>query len=315
MLSIIITSHSIDRLSDIQRLLDSIKTQSGDGTETIFVAERSHALFDRVRRHAHENNIPGVQVVFNDGDPGLSAGRNVGIEAASGDILAFVDDDTVLFPEWSQRIVEAYESESVIGVTGPAFPLWEDESTGNWFPRELYWIITCTAWSEWDEPREVRNAWGMNMSFRREAFEQCGLFSNEFGYHKGPMAEDNEFSLRVRQKTGRPIVYSPEAKVWHHVHAFRVSTRFIRERSYWIGRSRRMMRDLYPALAAEKDLLKEERQLLRRILTRLLPDIVKGLFIHPVNSWRKLVVTVTAILFVGLGYYSHLLPTRLGKRG
>jgi len=48
--------------------------------------------------------------------------------------------------------------------------------------------------------QKVRNAWGMNMSFKREAFEKAGNF-HWFGFHKGPMAEDNEFSLRVK---GRP---------------------------------------------------------------------------------------------------------------
>ena len=205
-------------------------------------------------------------------------------------------------------MVKAYEDNSIIGVTGPAFPLWEDESM-SWFPEELYWIISCTGWCGWDEVKKVRNAWGMNMSFRREAFEQCGPFSNEFGFHKGSMAEDNEFSIRVRCQTGKSIVYSPRVRLWHRVHKYRLSHKFIKERAFWIGHSRRMMKKHYSESDKGSDLLSEEHQLLKRIFTRLFPNIVKTFFTSPIIAWRRLRVTVTALTFVALGYYSHLVPT------
>lgn len=145
------------------------------------------------------------------------------------------------------------------------------------------------------------------MSFRRVAFEQCGLFFNEFGSHKGPMAEDNEFSLRVRAKTGRNIVYCPNVRLWHRVHKYRASQGFIKDRAYWIGRSRRMLKKLYPRAEKGRDLLSQEHQLLKRILTRLFPNILKTLFTNPITAWRKLTITITALFFVTLGYYSHLL--------
>ena len=253
-------------------------------------------------------------MLFNNGEPGLSEARNVGIKEAKGDIVAFVDDDVVLFPEWAEEMVKPYDDDSVIGVTGPAFPLWEDESM-SWFPEEFYWIISCTAWSGWNEVREVRNAWGMNMSFRAETFQICGAFLNEFGFHKGPMAEDNEFSLRVRAKTGKNVVYCPNIKLWHRVHKYRLSQQFIRERAYWIGYSRRMMKKSLPKGERDNgDLLGQEHQLLKRIFTRLFPCILRSSFTSPIIAWHKFRVTVTALAFVALGYYSHLLPTSFNRR-
>ncbi len=312
LLSIIITSYTMDRLEDILGLLDSIKKQTYSNFETIFVAERSVELLNKVRAYASEKDALNLKVIFNDGETGLSAARNLGIKEAQGNIIAFVDDDTLLFPDWAEEMVKAYKDNSIISVTGPALPLWDNESM-SWFPEEFYWIISCTTWCDWDEIKEVRNAWGMNMSFRREAFEKCGPFLNEFGFHKGPMAEDNEFSLRVRGQTEKSIVYSPRVRLWHRVHKYRLSQKFIKERACWIGHSRRMMKKLYPESDKGSDLLSQEHQLLKRIFTRLFPNIVKTFFTNPIIAWRRLNVTVTALTFVTLGYYSHLVPT-LSKR-
>ncbi len=316
LLSIIVASYTLERLRDIFSLLDSIKAEGYPRIETIFVAERSRELEEKIRAYGEEKNVRNLKVLFNDGEPGLSAARNLGIREAHGDIMAFVDDDALLFPGWAGEMVNSYENDSVIGVTGPAIPLWEDESM-SWFPQEFYWIVSCTAWCDWSNKTPVRNAWGMNMSFRREAFEQCGLFLNEFGFHKGPLAEDNEFSLRVRERTGKKIVYDPDVKLWHRVHKYRLSQKFIRERAFWIGYSRRMLTRLYSKASQDEDLLSQEHQLLKRIITRLLPRLLLGFFRNPVVTWCQLSVTASALFFIALGYYSHLLPfhcmTRFAK--
>jgi glucosyl-dolichyl phosphate glucuronosyltransferase len=308
LLSIIVSSYTTDREKDMYELMDSIEVQTYPKIESILVIERSRELEEKVKGYG-DNKKLNLKVLFNDGEPGLSAARNLGIKEAKGEIIAFVDDDAVLFPEWAEEMVKAYDDVGIIGVTGPALPLWEDRRM-SWFPEEFYWIVSCTAWADWKEKTEVRNAWGMNMSFRKGAFEHCGLFCNEFGFHKGPMAEDNEFSLRVREQTGKAIIYSPKVRLWHRVHKYRLSHKFIRERSYWIGYSRRMLRILYTNGKEAKDLLSPEHQLLRRIFTRLYPSIVVGFFRNPAIAWCKLRVTTTALLFVTLGYYSHILPNR-----
>ena len=268
---------------------------------------------DKIHSFGVGNNIPNLNVLFYEGERGLSAARNVGIKQANGDIIAFVDDDVLLYPDWAEKMVKAYGDEATIGVTGQAFPLWEDTSMA-WFPKEFYWIISCTAWDAEDHIKEVRNAWGMNMSFKREAFEKAGVFSNEFGFHKGPMAEDNEFSLRVKEKTGKKIIYVPDVKLWHRVHKYRLSGKFIKERSYWIGYSRRMLRQTKPKKQNDgTNLLTQEHRLLSRIFTRLFPDIIKKFFTKPVIAGRISRLSITALTFVALGYYSYLMPDLLKR--
>jgi len=304
LLSIVITSYTTDRLKDIFELLDSIKAQAYPRIETNFVVERSVELLDKVKAYAMSNNIPNFKALFNDGESGLSAARNVGIKQAQGDIIAFVDDDVVLFPDWAEQMVKAYNNDSIIGVTGPAFPSWEDPSM-SWFPEEFYWIISCTAWTGWKEVREVRNAWGHSMSFRKDAFEQAELFLNNYGYHKGPTAEDNEFSFRIKTITGKKLYYYPDIKVWHKVHKYRLSTEFIKERSYWIGYSRRMLKKACTKIEKDQNIFQQECDLLKRILKKLLPSIIKTFFTHPVTAWRQLKITVIVLTFVALGYLPH----------
>jgi len=310
-ISIIITAFSAARITDIYELMDSIKTQSYQNIDVVFVAERSLELSEKIKNYCLDKNISNVQVLFSPDKLGLSAARNMGIATAKGDILGFVDDDCVLFPEWANEVVNAFQDESVIGVTGPALPLWEDKSM-SWFPEEFYWILSCTAWYKNDKKTEVRNAWGMNMSFRKEAFDKAGLFTPDFGLHDAnrtskvdPPSEDVDLSLRVKSKTGKSIIYCPTATVYHRVYTSRLKSDFIRRRSYSVGYQRRMLRVLYKKQEAGNDVLAQEHQLLKRILTRLLPDIIKTFFLHPAIACRKISVTFNVLANVALGYYSH----------
>jgi GT2 family glycosyltransferase len=327
--SIVITSYTTDRLEDILSLLGSIKAQTYPKIETIFVAERSRELYDQLEAYAREDGILPQKVIFNDGEKGLSAARNLGIKEAKGDVIAFVDDDTLLPPNWVDEMVKTYKDDFVIGVTGPSLPLWEDESAASWFPEEFYWIIGCTAWSGWDGIRVVRNAWGQGMSFRKEAFQLAGTFLADIGFQMGnyrqglltlDVGDDVELSLRVRARTGKSIVFNPEVKLWHRVHSHRLSWRFVARRSYWIGRSRRILKQLYSqSEASTTALLSQEHQLLKRIFVRLFPSIVKTFFRSPLASWRRILVSVTALFFVTLGYYSHSLSfispgTKIARR-
>ncbi len=308
LLSVIATSHTLDRLSDIFDLMDSLKAQRYAPMETLFVAEGSRELYDRVASYIAERKIANGRALFNSGEPGLSAARNVGIEAAKGEILAFLDDDAIAFPDWAVEVVRACQPDTVIGLTGATLPLWDDGAM-SWLPEEFYWLISCTGWTGWEDAREVRNAWGHNMAFQREAFRACGGFNNGHGFHRGAFAEDNEFSLRARAATGKRIVFSPRARVWHKVHRYRLSWAWVAQRSYFIGRSRRMLQRAAGAASP----LGMERRLLRRILTRLLPWTLADLLRHPRLAGRRLALITVSLTFLALGYLSGVLDRSFQK--
>lgn len=318
LLSIIVTSYTTDRLKDIYELLDSIKSQNYQYIEIIFVAERSRELEAQVRNYAEQAGINNFRAIINETQLGISPSRNLGAKEAEGDIVAFVDDDVVLCPCWVEEIVKTYRDDRVIGVTGPALPLWYGESK-PWFPKELYWIISCTAWCDWNEVTEVRNAWGHGMSFRREAFQYCQFtdtFGRTEGAHeagkRGPVGDDTEFCINLRNKSQKAILFNPKAELYHKVYPYRLASRFIRRQAYWQGYTKGMFKKLYDGDGKNRDVLETEHELLRRILLGLLPRTIGKFFTHPIFAWKRLSLTLSVLFHITVGYFSAAFPS-LGK--
>jgi glycosyltransferase involved in cell wall biosynthesis len=315
-LSIVVTAYTTERIKDIYELLESVQAQSLRDIQTIFIIERSEDLLNKINEFIKQKNITGVNTIFSKHKIGLSGARNLGITKASSEIIAFIDDDVVLFPNWAEEMVRAYHDESIIGITGPGLPMWEDKKL-NWLPEELYWIVSATAFTGWKEERTVRSAWGMNMSFRREAFTQC-IFSTNFGqttggkeaWKAGPV-DDAEFSIKLRLKTKKSIMYNPQVQVYHKVYKYRLSRKFVRSQCYWQGYSKALLRKMYPDDTDTKTLVKE-MDLLKRISFRLIPKSVMGLFKNPSLSGKRLFFTGYVVFYVALGYSAGAMPRLFG---
>lgn len=124
-ISIITPCYTTKRLKDIAELLDSVQSQTYNNVETLVIAERTPELAGNIRSYVAEKGYPNIQVLYNQDEWGSYSARNLGIEQAQGDILAFVDDDALLFPEWAEETARTYaDDSSVIGLTGPVLPLW-----------------------------------------------------------------------------------------------------------------------------------------------------------------------------------------------
>ncbi len=316
LISIVITSYTMSRFKDVCELLDSIKGQSYSNLEVIFVAERSKELLEKVKEYGEKIGLQNFRVLWNDGEPGASASRNLGIKNAKGEIIAFTDDDVVLFPNWAEKMIETYNDDSIIGVTGPAYPLWEDPSMA-WLPEELHWLISCTSWFNCNEVKGVRNVWLQNASFRREAFDEGRLLNVQLGpqdsvksfkgreLKEGIISEEVEFSLVVREKTKKCIVYNPNVKVKHKVPKERLKLSYIIRWSYWMGLSKYKLKELFPQINRGENLLNQEYQLLHDIFFKLIPAVLKTFLKKPAIAWRKLSVTFIVLFFVTLGYCFH----------
>lgn len=307
LLSIVATSYSSNRLNDVFKLLDSIKSQTYLNIEVIFVVDHSKTVYDRVNAYTEERKIPNVKVLLNNGKVGLSVARNLGTKEARGDIVAFVDDDVVLFPNWALEMVKTYQDHSIVGVTGPAIPLWETRRP-DWFPKEFEWLVGGTAWYERTTSADVRNAWGMNMSFRRKPLVDTDGFQSKFGLRnvrrsswRDPPSEDVDLSFRIKEKTGGRIVYNPRVRVNHRVSTDKLNIAFLLKRALSVGYQRRMIKKLY-GKSQKDDVLTLERMLLNRIFTRLFPDLLTESFKRPKTAFHKVLIVLVIILSVGLGY-------------
>ncbi len=318
-ISIVTTSYTLERLKDIKELLDSLESQTYRNIEMILVTERTEELAKSIKNYISEKGYKDIEVLFNQEEWGISAARNMGIKKAKGDIIAFIDDDAILLPDWAEETVKTYlQDSSIIGVAGAILPLWEDERM-RWFPQEFYWILSCTYW-EATKITEVRNGYGANLSFRKEAFEAAGLLKTSLGVRgrgqsgwQEPGAEEAEFSLRVKQKTGKRIVYNPLVKVKHKVYSYRIRTRFVAKRAYWEGYAKAMLKRWYKREAKE-GILSTEYELLRRILFKFFPRTLAQLPFRPVTSLRQLWLAIVVLSCVTDGYLFSTLSGLL-RRG
>ena len=309
LVSIITTVYTQDRFKDVTELLDSLAAQSYKNTETLIVAERLPELAENIKKYIAEKGYANMRVLFNEGEWGSYPSRNLGIGEAKGDIIAFVDDDALPFPDWVEQTVKVYgEDSSIIGVTGPILPLWQGKSM-DWFPWELYWIFSCSYWEAAGRV-EVRNGFCTNLSFRREAFDKCGWFKSSLvgeGWGKSdwqqPAAQETEFCLRVRKSTGKLIVHDPEVRVRHKVYSYRLGSRFLARRGYWEGYAKAMLKHWYQPYAGE--VLSTEYKLLRYVLLKLLWRTVGRLFRQPATAGRQLWALLVVLSGVAGGYLSY----------
>jgi glucosyl-dolichyl phosphate glucuronosyltransferase len=307
LVSVVATCYCMERFQDVIELLTSLECQTYRNFEVVLVIEKSRELADRVAEFVEKRGIQNIRMLFETDSRGLSKARNTGVESAKGSIMAFIDDDAVASPSWLSEIVLLFSHNAdAIGVTGHILPNWEDVSM-NWFPRELYWVFACTTEDD-GVPRKVRNGYGTNMSFRREAFEKGGLFLTQLGARGGGrsgkhelVGEDTEFSVRVAQKTRMSIIYSPRILVYHRAYKYRLRSSYLARRGYWEGYTKALFRRI-SLLTAEKDMLSTEQRLLRRIVLRLGPSIIVGLPTRPTASLQRARVTLVVLLFVGIGY-------------
>jgi glycosyltransferase involved in cell wall biosynthesis len=71
---------------------------------------------------------------------GLSGGRSSGVGAATGEVVAFLDDDAVAAPDRLEHVVAEYADDRVMAVGGRTEPS-SDEPAPGWFPEEFGWVV------------------------------------------------------------------------------------------------------------------------------------------------------------------------------
>lgn len=244
-LSIVIPTFEEKRLHDVQDLVESIRKQSYKGVEVVLTTE-SKVMFDLL--NLHMDPIPGslLRIICDVKARGVNACRNLGIAAASGNIVAIVDDDVVLPMKWAHEMLMAYQKFQNVGaVTGPVKPMWMSEPK-PWIPRVLYWLISCTMW-DWSLPMNIRNVGGMNSSYDSSVLKEVGPFDTTIGPKGGGAksgkvlyvgAEEVELCQRIRFKTGKTIIYLPSAWLYHKVYDSQTTFQSLTKRAFHFGYTR-----------------------------------------------------------------------------
>ena len=137
---------------------------------------------------------------------GLSNARNLGWQQATGDIVAYIDDDAYPDPQWLSYLVQVFQRSDFVGVGGP-----------NLAPAGDGWIADCVANSPGGpvhvlvSDTEAEHIPGCNMAFRRDALSALNGFDPIFR----AAGDDVDICWRLQDRRWK-IGFSAAAVVWHH---------------------------------------------------------------------------------------------------
>jgi glucosyl-dolichyl phosphate glucuronosyltransferase len=181
---------------------------------------------------------------------GRSAALNAGIKAAAGEIIANTDDDVRFEPDWLQQAAEALNREQCNFVGGKVLPIWGAPKPA-WLSDERgpqWGVIALLDYGS--EPVEFGKRYtplGVNLAFKREAFDRGGLWDPGLGRKAGTLLgqEVREWMLRARD-AGLRGMYAPKMVVHHVIPAERLRKRYFRRWFYWHGVSRAMLYQQHP---------------------------------------------------------------------
>jgi glycosyltransferase involved in cell wall biosynthesis len=305
--SVVICAYTEDRWDDVLAAVASVRAQSVEPHEIIVVVDHNPSLHTRLK-----SALPGVNVVENREKQGLSGGKNTGVSLASGDVVAFLDDDAVADADWLKFLIDSYSDEAVIGVGGLTLPRWET-SRPAWWPEEFDWVVGCTFIGR--EPGPVRNLLGGNASFRRDVFGFAGGFPSHIGRSaakRRPLGcEETEFCIRAaRRRPGSVFLFEARAMIWHWVPETRSRFGYFRSRCYAEGLSKAQVTrsvGVGAGLSAER---RYTAITLRRGVTQGLLRGVRG----DIAGLARSAAIMVGLLWTSAGYAVGTIQDLLGRR-
>ncbi|MGA9348462.1 MAG: glycosyltransferase [Anaerolineae bacterium] len=209
-------------LSDVQRCLEAIVRHTNQPYSLILVDDGSES---ETRDYLSEfAKSQGAVLLRNEEAKGYTRAANQGLRRSSADYVVLLNSDTVVTPEWLDRLIACAESDPRIGLVGPLSNTasWQSipeiEFQGDWPANPLPAGMTIEAMAQLVArysarlypPMPFLN--GFCLLIRREVITEIGYFDDEtFGAGYG---EEDDYALRAR-KAGWLLALADDAYVYH----------------------------------------------------------------------------------------------------
>ena len=295
--SVVICTYAEDMYADFREAVESLLTQTYDDLEVVIVVDGTESVAKRAADDfgSHEE----VLVHLNDENVGLLESRNTGAELANGSVVAFIDDDAIADERWVEELVQNYEEQDSLAVGGKMTPAWV-AGKPSFLPEEFYWLVGVTHRGYAEHPGYVRNTFGSNISFRRDVFLELGGFDPDIGGRKGDanlQGGETELCARLAAEYDEQVWYNPDAQVAHKIFDYRTDPKWLLDRAFWQGYSKRAMSQFVD------DAGDEEGDYLRQLLLEFGPRRVTNLARNPSKAQAlQLLMLIAFTGAVGFGY-------------
>lgn len=205
--SVVVCAFNAERT--LAACLEALRHQHYPDYEVVVVndgsSDRTPAIAEHYGAVYRERGGPRY-VLVHQSNRGLGMARNVGAEAASGEIIAYTDADCVPDPDWLRFLVHAFVRQGVVAVGGPNFP-----------PPEEHPVAMAVAVAPGGpthvliDDEVAEHIPGCNMAFTREALAAVQGFDPWYT----AAGDDVDICWRL-QNVGYRIGFSAAAVVWHY---------------------------------------------------------------------------------------------------
>lgn len=194
--------------ANLESCLKSLKKSADLITETVVIANGCKKQASKIiKRH------PKVKLIANNENRGFAAACNQGIEASTGEVVLFLNDDTVVPRAGLIELVRPLTTSGVVAATGPY-----TNRCGHF--QQI--VPTCTSldtlelYAEDFAVREVEDVEsdmlvGFCLAVRRSVLSELGNFDERFGLGT---FEDNDLCYRLR-RAGYKLLIAARSFVHH----------------------------------------------------------------------------------------------------
>ncbi len=234
----VVSTHNRPR--DCDELLKSLASQTVEPHEVILIDDASWPPY-----RPRAKGLKGLRLFRAEEELGLALARLLGSRLATGDLVAFIDDDALAPENWVERIQEGGGRHGFHVFGGPVIPIYEAREPWWWDDRVLGRYIA------------VRTLFpvGCNYVVRKEAFELVGELNPLLGRYGGRLVsnEEVEFVLRAYLR-GLKVGFDHGLIVYHKVKPYRLTVPYLLKRAWAQGLSiyLTVRRDLRLALLGRK---------------------------------------------------------------
>jgi glycosyltransferase involved in cell wall biosynthesis len=301
--SVVICTYTENRWLQLKKSVASVEVQTSPPIEIIVCVDHNDKLLRKSEEYFGKERpaeaIPLI-VLANKYDGRLGAARNTGAELASGEVLAFLDDDAAAARDWLERLIAPYDDERVGAVGGAPLPVFEVRRP-HWFPLEFDWVFGCAYRGLPLTRAPLGHLIGANMSARRSILREVGGFHSD---HE----DDMDMSHRIAHAQHR-VLYEPLAVVHHFVPTTRTTWDYFWRRCYFVNRAKvEVFANLQEASGLRAELTFVTRTLTKGVLTEI-RHVVRG----DLYGLARIGAMIAGIALAGLGHLSGRLRLRWSR--